>query len=71
MGLLARKKQRVPQDLADDSRRVRAEIEAYVSDRVAELKGGSLKDLPAEVLRQELVRFQCPCRCALRLIENE
>jgi hypothetical protein len=69
--LAARKKERTPQDLADDIRRVRAEIEAYIDDRVAELKAGSLKDLPTEVLRQDLVRFECPCRAALRLIDNE
>ena len=67
----ARKKERVPQDLADDIRRVHAEIEAYINDRVAELKAGSLRDLPIGIPRQELVRFECPCRCALRLIENE
>jgi hypothetical protein len=71
MALIARKKERIPQDLADDIRRVLADIEAYIDDRAAELKGGSLRDLPLPVLKQELVRFECPCRCALRLIDND
>jgi hypothetical protein len=57
--------------LAFEINRLHADIEAFISDRVAELKAGSLKDLPAEVLRRDLVRFECPCRCALRLIDNE
>jgi len=72
MGLIARKKERTPQDLADDIRRVQAEIEAYIDDRVAEFKASSDgKNLPIGWIRNELTKFGCPCEAALRLIDND
>ena len=67
----ARKKERTPQDLAADIRQVRAEIDAFIEDRVAELKASSAgKSLPIGWLRHELTKFECPCEAALRLIDN-
>ena len=67
----AKKKERSLADLADDIRRVQAEIEAFIEDRLAELKASAAgRDLPLEWLRGELIRGQCSCQCALRLIDN-
>jgi hypothetical protein len=67
----AKKKEKTLQDLADDIRRVRAEISEFIDDRVAELKASSSgKSLPIGWLRHELTKFECPCEVALRLIDN-
>jgi len=42
-----------------------------VERRVRELKSGSCGALPAEVLRRDLVKFQCKCVAGLRLLSDE
>jgi hypothetical protein len=69
--LATKKKERTLADLADDIRRVRAEIDELVERRVAEFKASrSGRDLPVGWLRHEITKFECPCEAALRLIEN-
>jgi len=58
-----------PADLAADIARIQDEIVAYVDKRAAEVKL-SCPGLPLEVIRRDLVKFECPCRAALRLINE-
>jgi hypothetical protein len=67
--LTKKKPERTLADLAADIERIQQEIAEFVDARVAEQKV-SYSDLPSEVLRQTLVRLDCPCKCALRLINE-
>jgi hypothetical protein len=71
--VIAAKKQlqRTPRDLADDIERVQQEISEFIDERVAALRSGpDGASQPPESLRQMLVKFECPCRSALRLINE-
>jgi hypothetical protein len=51
--------------------RIQQEIIEYVDKRVAELKAGrDGADLPIESLRRMLIRGECPCAAALRLLNE-
>jgi hypothetical protein len=64
-----KKPERTLADLAADIEKIQQEISEFVDGRVAEQKA-SYSDLPSEVLRQSLVKFDCPCKCALRLLNE-
>jgi hypothetical protein len=65
------KPERMPADLAADIQRIQQEISEFVDGRIAALRAGTDgASLPSESLRMMLVRGECPCRCALRLINE-
>jgi hypothetical protein len=60
-----------PVDLYAEIARIQDEIDAYVDKRTAEVKLAN-PGLPAQMIRRDLtLRFHCPCKAAMGMIEEE
>jgi hypothetical protein len=60
----------VAPSLADRIKAARAEAEAFIDQKVAELKAGDGALLPIGVLRQQVTRHsRCACAVVLKLLE--